>query len=425
MLEHVTRLPAALKPVLTVLEQRFGRDRNYLLGVLNGWFVFAGDGFMNASIVLSSFAAALGAPNTVIGLLPAIQTGGWMVPQLLVASRIRHIPRKVTVYQRAGAIRTVSYGLIIVSSVLLWWNPTLLLIAFLIGLTANSLASGVSGLPWMEITAKVIPARQRPGFFAARNLYGGLLALGAGFVVRLILGSSLNFPFDYTLIFALGMIAHATGWWLFGFIDESPDPQQQPVRFRDEVRSIPQTIREDQDFAAFLAYRLMVGVATLSDPFFTVYALRELGVGKANIGTFLIVLGIVAPLSNAIWARLAERFGSRRIIRYAIACAALAPLAALLMQRGVGLGFALVFAFSSVATAGLNMGNTNFMLGVARPEARGRYIGTTNTLVGMAMFTSVLGGQLADRIGYRPVFALGVGLYMVSWFLAGRLRRDL
>ncbi len=425
MLEHVTRLPAALEPVLTVLEQRFGWDRNYLLGVLNGWFVFAGDGFMNASIVLSSFAAALGAPNTVIGLLPAIQTGGWMVPQLLVASRIRHIPRKITVYQRASTIRIVSYGLIVVSSVLLWWNPTLLLIAFLIGLTANSLASGVSGLPWMEIAAKVIPARQRPGFFAARNLYGGLLALGAGFAVRLILGSSLNFPIDYTLIFALGMIAHSTGWWLFGFIDEPPDPQQEPARFRDEIRSIPQTIREDRDFAAFLAYRLMVGVAALSDPFFTVYALRELGVGKANIGTFLIVLGIVAPLSNAVWARLAERFGSRRIIRYAIACAALAPLSALLMQQGVGLGFALVFALSSVAAAGLNMGNANFMLGVARPEARGRYIGTANTLVGMAMFASVLGGQLADQIGYRPVFALGVALYVASWFLAGRLRRDL
>jgi MFS family permease len=95
------------------------------------------------------------------------------------------------------------------------------------------------------------------------------------------------------------------------------------------------------------------------------------------------------------------------------------------MQRGVGLGFALVFAVSSIASAGLNMGNANFMLGVARPEARGRYIGTANTLVGLAMFASVLGGQLADRIGYRPVFALGVALYVASWFLAGRLRRDL
>jgi predicted MFS family arabinose efflux permease len=425
MIRAMTRLPTPLEPMIQWLEDRLGWDRNYLYGVLNGWLVSIGDGFMNASIVLSSFAAALGASNTVIGLLPAIQTGCWMFPQLLVASRIRHIPRKITVYRRASTIRTLSYLWIVVCTVLLSHQPGLLLIAFLIGLTANSLASGISGLPWLEVAAKVVPARQRPAFFGVRNLYGGLLALVAGFVVRAILGSSLSFPFDYALIFALGMTAHSTGWWLFGFIDEPPDPPQEPAHFREEVRSIPETIRDDPDFRSFLIYRAVSAIATLSDPFFTVFALREIGVGKAAVGAFVIVIGVVAPLSNAVWTRLAERFGSRRLIRYALACSALAPLVALLMPKGAGLWFALVFVLSSMGTAGLNMGNSNFILGIARPEARGRYIGTANTLVGLAMFASVAGGRLADGLGYRPVFALGIALYALSWVLASRLRRDL
>jgi MFS family permease len=425
MIRAMTRLPAPLEPIIRWLEDRFGWDRNYLYGVLNGWFASLGDGFMNASVVLSSFAAALGASNTVIGLLPAIQTGGWMFPQLLVASRIRHIPRKITVYRRASTIRTLSYLWIVSCTVLLSQKPGLLLVAFVFGLTANSLASGISGLPWMEVTAKVVPARQRPGFFGVRNLYGGLLALVASFAVRAILGADWRFPFDYTLIFALGMLAHSTCWWLFGFIDEPPDPLQEPAHFREEVRSVPDTIRDDPDFRSFLVYRTAVAVAALSDPFFTVFALREIGVGKAAIGAFVIVIGVVAPLSNAVWARLAERFGSRRLIRYALACAALAPLAALVMPRGAGLWFAVVFVLSSLGAAGLNMGNANFMLGVARPEARGRYIGTANTLVGLAMFASVAGGRFADVLGYRPVFALGVALYALSWVLASRLRRDL
>jgi MFS family permease len=167
---------------------------------------------------------------------------------------------------------------------------------------------------------------------------------------------------------------------------------------------------------------VVISIAALSDPFFTVYALRQVGVSKAEVGTFVIVLGIVGPLSNAVWQRLAARFGSRRTIRYALAFSILAPLTAILMPKGAGMWFALVFAWSGIANAGLNIANPNYLLGVAPAEARGRYIGTINTLVGVALFMSVPAGRLADWVGYQPVFALGACLYGVAWWLASRLK---
>ena len=419
----MSQLPRAFEPSVSWLGRRFGWDRNFTLGVLNGWFVFAGDGFMNASIVLSSFAAALGAPNVVIGLLPAIQTGGWMLPQILVASRIRHVPRKITVYRGASGIRFASQLAIVLAILLFPNNPTLLLVTFLLALTASAIASGVSGLPWLEVAAKVVPAKRRPAFFAIRNLYGGLLALGSGFAVRALLGSSLVFPYDYAIIFAVATVALSSGWWIYGFIDEPPDDPPQPrARIAEELRAIPETVTRNPDFAAFVLLRVTVSVAALSDPFFTVYALRQIGVSKADVGTFVIVLGIVGPLSNAVWQRLAVRFGSRRTIRYALAFSILAPLTAILMPKGAGLLFALVFACSGIANAGLNIANPNYLLGVAPAEARGRYIGTINTLVGAALFMSVPAGQMADWLGYQPVFALGACLYAVAWLLASRLK---
>ena len=65
---------------------------NERLGILNGWAVFLGDGFLNVTVVVAGFAARLGAPNWVIGLLPGIAGGGWMLPQLLVAARVRGPP---------------------------------------------------------------------------------------------------------------------------------------------------------------------------------------------------------------------------------------------------------------------------------------------------------------------------------------------
>ena len=215
----------------------------------------------------------------------------------------------------------------------------------------------------------------------------------------------------------------SSGWWIYGFIDEpADDPPQPPAHLLEELRAMPETVTRNPDFAAFVLLRVVVSIAALSDPFFTVYALRQIGVSKAEVGTFVIVLGIVGPLSNAVWQRLAARFGSRRTIRYALAFSILAPLTAILMPKGAGMLFALVFACSGIANAGLNIANPNYLLGVAPAEARGRYIGTINTLVGVALFMSVPAGRLADWVGYQPVFALGACLYGVAWLLASRLK---
>jgi predicted MFS family arabinose efflux permease len=421
----VNSAPKLLEPLFVKLERLFGWNRNYLYGVLNGWFVSLGDGFFNQSIVLSSFAAALGANNTVIGALPAITVGGWLLPQLLVASKIRHLPRKVVVYQRTASARTASLAFIVISSLVFANNHTLLLVTFLLSLLINALASGVSGLPWFEVAAKTIPASQRSRFFGIRNLWGGLLALLAGFLVRAILASDLVFPLDYTIIFALGALVYTIGWNVYGLTDEPADPPQPPSRFREEVKAIPETIMSDAGFRAYLIYRVATALSSLADPFFTVYALRVIGLPKASIGNFLIVVGIVAPLSNWVWSSIAERFGSRRIIRYALAFSILALLTALLMPVGAGNLYALVFVFSGIAQAGLNLGNANHILGVAKPEARGRYIGTVNTLVGIAVFMPLIGGKIADAINYQTVFAIGALAYAGAWFLASKLRRDL
>ena len=86
-----------------------GWSRNEWLGFLNGCGVSIGDGFMNVTVVMAGFAARLGAPNWVIGLLPAIAGGGWMLPQLLVAARVRGLPYKLPVYRSAAFVRAATY----------------------------------------------------------------------------------------------------------------------------------------------------------------------------------------------------------------------------------------------------------------------------------------------------------------------------
>src|SRR5688572_1974124 len=67
--------------------------RNFRLGVLNGVMFTLVEALIAPSLVLALFVSRLGAPNVLIGLLPAVLAGGWFLPQLLVASRVSGMPR--------------------------------------------------------------------------------------------------------------------------------------------------------------------------------------------------------------------------------------------------------------------------------------------------------------------------------------------
>lgn len=416
--------------------QHLQAQQNYRLGVLNGWLVFVGDGFFNVAVVVSGFASRLGASNTIIGLLPAIYLGGAMLPQLLVASRAAALPYKLPVYRSAAGLRAGSYLAMVLISALLWERPALCLGLFLLAMTVNALASGVSGLPFLEVVSKTIPAPKRAAFFALRNLVGGLLAFGAGLVVRFILASGLHFPYTYSLIFLIATVFYTLGYATFGRVVEPPDPPHPPSDVRQELRAIVPLLEQDKHFRAFLLLRLILAFASLADPFYTVYALRELGLQTSMLGVFLMAITGAAPLSNLFWQWVAERRGSRRILRFASLIALLAPVLSLILgtllgenatsqqERQVAWAYLAVFIASSVASQGFNLGNTNHLLNIAPPESRSRYIGLLNTLVGIAMFAPVLGGLLADLTSYRAVFVVAAALYLLAWFLCGSLRRD-
>src|SRR5213593_578554 len=47
------------------------------------------------STILPAFAASLGAPNVVIGAIPAVMTAGWFLPPLFVAAYTEVLARKL------------------------------------------------------------------------------------------------------------------------------------------------------------------------------------------------------------------------------------------------------------------------------------------------------------------------------------------
>ncbi|ACO47981.1 hypothetical protein [Deinococcus deserti] len=98
------------------------RNRNYRLGVINGWFGSIGDTCLNSGIVLAPLASQLGASNTLVGLIPALMSCGYSLPQLFVAGKVRERPLKLPIYKSSAWLRSSAFLLLVTASVLvtLW-----------------------------------------------------------------------------------------------------------------------------------------------------------------------------------------------------------------------------------------------------------------------------------------------------------------
>ncbi len=144
-------------------QQETGKtNQNFWLGVSNGVFMKGAGAFFHPTLVLAPFLSTLGAPATVVGLMPAMLFAGWFLPQLLVASRIGHHPKKIFWYRYMTVIRVFTYALMVAVVFSFPDSSVLLVVTVVLGIGIVSLANGITGIPFADIVAKVVP-HNRPG----------------------------------------------------------------------------------------------------------------------------------------------------------------------------------------------------------------------------------------------------------------------
>jgi MFS family permease len=331
-------------------------------------------------------------------------------------------------YKRVGVVRTVTMGLIALSTLLLAPWPGVLLAVFFALYTFYAFAAGFSGLPWLEVVGKVISPRRRGTFFGLRNFWGGLLALLAAAPIGAVLSEQffgLVFPYNFALLFAVATLCVGFAIWAWSSIHEPPATvTSPPVSVRDLVRRGVTAFKEDGDYRAFMVSRILISLATVADPFYVVYAKTNLGAPPATVGLYLGAVAVSSLLSNFLWSPLADRAGNRTLMVLTVASVALVPGTALLVSLLAGMfsseflftAFALVFVLSGLALGAARIINNNMLLTIAPRAELPTYVGFLNTVLGVVIFVPVLGGLLADFVGYRALFALSLLLALSAFF---------
>lgn len=421
----------------TSLERSVYR-RNFTFGVSNGAMLMLGDTLIHPSLVLALFVSQISHSDLLVGLVPAISTGVWFLPQLFAAAfvqgRERLIPFAVTsTIIRALAVATLgTIGFTIGDR-----NPHTLLIAFFICYTIYNLAAGFANVPMVDVSARVVPANRRGFYFGQRSFWGGVLGFMAGFVIQRILAVGGSFPNNFSILFFASFFVLSLGVYAAAMMVE---PKTPPLRPRGtligQLRDAPQFLR-NIEFRHFLTFRSFLSMAAIADPFYVLFAKQELGAPVSVVGFYIAAIAVSQFASNLFWSPLADRRGNRFVLQIAALLRMTIPVIALTLPPFVRWGpieshvpggsptiyyvFGAVFAIYGMALSGQNLANMTYILDIAPDHERAAYVGLVNTFLGVVAFVPVIGGTLVDAFGFQFLFLVAFLITLAGVLASGAL----
>ena len=385
--------------------------------------------FIGVSTVLPAFVRHFTDSAPIIGLVSTVWNGAVLIPQLVAANAINHVPRKKGALLRAGALGRPTFLLIALALVLgLWQQPGWMLVVFFAMLTSFWLADAFCSIAWFDIVGKAIPANRRGRLFGAGQIISSVFAIGIGAFVSWILSpQGPAFPANYAWLFGLAGTACLLGLASLAMVREPlEDVPEERTSWRDYLPQLVKILKEQPTYRRVIAAWLLSGLAALASPFYVLYATDQLGLAPETIGLFIIAQtagGVVASLGLGA---LAERRGPGAVIRVSVMVSITGPLVALALYfvhaaAWLQFAYAWVFVVLGIVSSSGMLGWMNYFLELAPPGHRPTYMGLSNTLGGLLVLAPVLGGWLLQVTSYPVLFAASVVGPVLAFAIAARL----
>ena len=391
--------------------------RNGRLIVLNGGLMQFAMSFVSSETIIPAFIQMLTGSSVLVGLARSMIQVGWAWPQILISWLIEKRERKVPLLIWVGMFHAASWCVL---GAAIWY------------------------LAGEDPVGKTVPQGGRARVLALRRMIGGGLAIASGGVIAYILSerSGLGFPRDYAVIFLIAAGLYAIAYATFALICEPVEPVR---RSREPIRSYLASgfrlLKEDGDYRRLFALRYFWAMAMMGTSFYVPFAISDLGMSVVYIGLFVSVSQASSVLSNAFWARIGDRKGSRALLMYGtyfltgslliplstpmVPDLMIQPLAVLGFPFGISvqvLYFSLTFICNSFANSGMATGRMALVLDLAPADRRPTYTSFINTLGAPQGLLPILGGLLAAWLSYRDMFLISLIFIPPAIVLARRIR---
>ena len=400
---------------LTKLEKevRENLKHNVTVGFWDGGLFGVALGFASFSTVLPLFVASMTTSALLIGLVPAIHSVGWQLPQLFTASyvsRLRKYKRNVlmtTIHERVPFL-----GFAIVALLLPTIGPHAGLIITFMLLTWQGLGGGFTANSWTSMISKIIPPETRGTFFGFQAGIANLFISGSAVTAGYLL-AYLDSPIDFAVCFFIASIFFTLSWFALSMTYEPEDTEkiipEEKTHFWDDSKKI---LSRDINFNWFLSVRFLSQFATMGFSFYIIYALRRFHMDAITAGFLTATLTISQTIANAGMGWLGDRWGHRSML---IIGAISALLSAVLAWLATSIyWFYPIFLLTGLANVSIWTIGMAMTVDFGTEAERPLYIGLSQTLTAPAtILAPLLGGWIVDKAGFIPTFSISIVLSII------------
>jgi MFS family permease len=393
---------------LTTLEKNIRENlkHNLIVNLLDGGLFGVALGFASFSAVLPLFVASMTDSATLIGLVPAIHSTGWLLPQLFTASHVSRLRK----YKRTVLLTTIHervpfLGFAIVALLLPFIGINTGLVLTFCLLIWQGLGGGFTANAWTSMISKIIPPESRGTFFGMQgglaNLFISMSAIGAGYLLDYF-----DAPWDFATCFLLAVVFFVVSWFALAMTREPEDTEkfipEKKTHFWDDSKKV---LSRDKNFNWFLVVRVLSQFATMGFSFYIIYALRDFNMTKVVSGYLIATLTISQTVANIGMGWIGDKVGHRMMLIIG-ACAAF--LSALLAWNASSLAwFYPIFLLTGIANVAIWTNSMSMTVDFGSEAERPIYIGLSQTLTAPAtIIAPLIGGWIVDTAGFIPTFTI-------------------
>lgn len=377
---------------------------NVLFCVLDGSFFGGALGFASFVTIIPLFVNTLTNSAILIGLIPALHTIGWQLPQLLTARSVSRLER----YKPMALLMTINervpfLGLAVLAYFSQVLNPTVALVIAFLMLAWQGVGGGLTATAWQSMIAKIIPGRHRGKFFglqsAAANLLASISAVIAGIVLVQI-----SAPANFALCFFIASVSMGISFFFLALVREPKHTVNTATQNSSPIlQQAGHVLKQDRNFSWFIVARIFSQFATTGIAFYTVYAVRTFNMTAETAGIMTSILLVTQVIANPIMGGLGDKFGHRAMLVFgtfaALCSAVLAWLAGTIEL------FYIVFALAGIAGVALWTTVMAMTLDFGTDTDRPVYVGLANTVAAPAAIVApIIGGWIADTFSFGMTF---------------------
>ncbi len=267
-------------------------------------------------------------------------------------------------------------------------------IAYIACFVAAAVSSNLTGPFWVGWMGDLIPSSVRGRHFAWRSVFFSWMYLACTLVAGTIARKYGTENAPWILFAAIFTVSATLRYVSFRFLKR----QHEPVSSLGLEVFEPFKFRPSRDFLVYcVASGAFQGAAAMSGPFFNVWYLRDLHFNYLSLSLCLGVTVLGAIAFVGFWGKLADNFGSARVLWLSGLLISFIPIPYLFFEAKWAV-WTICF-YSGACWGGYNLANFGHLLNATDQRHRSHYIGFSSLVVGLigCVFT-LAGGYLATRL---------------------------